>query len=110
MLGTFPKDFSQVATSQAATFRVYHSRSARPSACSSSSARPLDHPNHSAWPPLRRLRGLYLTFEKLTLGKIHIWEVVTWEIVTWEVAFGKMPLGNYLTPYLHGFLGYETTL
>jgi len=68
MLGTFPKDYSQVTTpqgyfskwqlpkcaiSQAGTSQVCPSRSARPSACSSRSARPLANPSHSARPPLQ---------------------------------------------------------
>ena len=43
VLGTFPKAFSQAATSQ-----VCPSRSAPP-ACSSHGAQPLAHPDHSAW-------------------------------------------------------------
>ena len=38
--------------------------------------------------------SLNQTFGKLPLGKLHIWEVSTR-----EVTLGKMPLGNYLTPY-----------
>ena len=76
ILGTFPKAFSQVASSQV-YFRVY-SFSARLSACSSRGARP----PCSFWP----------------LRKFQIWEMANWEIAIREVALVKMPLEKYLTP------------
>jgi len=68
MLGTFPKDFPQVATSQgyfpkwqppkcassqAETSKVFLSRSALPSVCSSHGARPLAHLSRSDRPPFQ---------------------------------------------------------
>ena len=68
MLGTFPNDFSQVATSQGyfpncqlpnyaisqgATSQVFPSHSAWPPACSSPGVLgPLAHPSRSAWSPI----------------------------------------------------------
>ena len=100
------------AISQAATFQVCPSRSARPPAYSSRGARPLAHPN--AHPntlalghhcTLRRLGGPNLSFEKLPLEKFHILEVATWEIDTWEVALGKMPLRKSYITYLCDSIG-----
>ena len=63
VVGTFPKDYSQEATSQGyflkcqlpkcAIFQVCPSYSARPSAYSIRGARPLTHPSHSARPQLQ---------------------------------------------------------
>ena len=106
MVDTFPKTFSQAATSrwyfhkwnlsncaisQAATSQVYSFLSNRllsfflatvfGSQCSQ-----------------RRPKWPNPTFRKFPLRKLHIWEVATWEIGTWEVAFWKFPLGKLLKP------------
>ena len=87
MLDTFPKDFSQVATSQryfskfqlpkcaifqVSTSQVYPSRSNLPLACSSLGARPPSNPSRIARPPLQPagpLRSLP-----------NLWEFAVWEI------------------------------
>ena len=76
MLGTFPNDFSQVATSQeyflkwelpkcvisqAVTSQVCPSRSARPPACSSRGAQLLAHPSRSARAPIEDCVPFYKT-------------------------------------------------
>ena len=88
--GYFPKwKLPKCAISQAATFQVSSSRSARTAALGPPQpilAAALD-PHCS----LRRLRGPNLTFGKLPLRKLHTWEVATWDILPWEIAFGKVP-------------------
>ena len=87
MVDTFPKAFSQVATSQ-----VCHRISVWFLVSSSHSVR-----SHSR---LRRLRRPDLTFGKMPFGILHILEVATWEIVYSEschlgnCTFGKLPLGK----------------
>ena len=87
MVDTFPKAFSQVATSQ-----VCHRISVWFLVSSSHSVR-----SHSR---LRRLRRPNLTFGKMPFGILHILEVATWEIVYSEschlgnCTFGKLPLGK----------------
>ena len=88
MLGTFRKDFFQVATSQG-----YYPKWQLPKCAISQAATFQVCPNRSARPSLQLPS---LTFGKLTLGKFHIWKVATWEIVNWEVCpweyvFGKVP-------------------
>ena len=63
MLGTFPKAFSQAATSQGIFPRG-------------------NFPIEGKLP-----------LGKLSFGKMYIWEVAAWEIFTWEVSIGKMPIG-----------------
>jgi len=129
MKGTFPKDFSQVATSQGYYPKCHLPKGIFPSgnflnvqfpkrqlpksalaaALSSqyvpaTALGPISNPCRSGRPPphcsLRPLRGRYSTFGKLPLGtSLHIWEVATREILTGEVAIGKMSLGVYLTPW-----------
>ena len=86
MLGTFPKVFSAVATSQeyfpkwqppkcassqAETSKVFLSRSALPSVCSSHGARPLAHLSRSDRPP----------FQPAAPQRAYpnLWEVAAWE-------------------------------
>ena len=113
MSGTFPKNFSQVATSQGyfpkckifqlcnfpnGNFPSLSLSQRSTTACSSLGAWP-DSPSSALGLhfSLRGLRKPNLTFGKLPLWKFHIWEVATWEIITQEVAIEKMPLEKYLT-------------
>ena len=77
ILGTFPKDSFQVATSPR-----YFPKLKLPK-CS-----------------LRRLRGPNLTFGKLPFGKLHIWEVASKEFVTREVAVWKVPNTDAMILYI----------
>ena len=85
LLGSFPKNFSLVATSQLCNFPSGNFPSLSYPQCLA--------PQHALVAALglhcnlRRLRGPNITFGKLLLGKLHIWE-----IVTWEVLLGKMTL------------------
>ena len=98
MLGTFPKNFSQVAISQgffpkwqlpkssisqAATSKSVLSAVLGPQPVLTAALGPLAHPRRSTHPhcSLRRLWGPNLTFGKLPLGKLSL---------------GKSPKGNYL--------------
>ena len=84
MLGTFPKAFSQVATSKMFNFLTsYFQCLLQPQRSAHYSVLAAMLGPHCS---LRRLRRPNLTFGKLSLGKLHIW----------EVAFGKMSLGKYL--------------
>ena len=83
MLGTFLKDFSQVATSQICP-------SCNPQPVLAAALGPLAHHSPSARPPLqpelRRLRGPKLTIGKLFLGKSSLgkslWESI--QHLSWE--------------------------
>ena len=101
MLGTFPKDFSQVSPSQG-----YLSKRAISQVCPSCVTRPtspslLQHSAPTA--ACGASEGLIPNlWEELLLGKLHIWGVGIWEIVTWKVSLGKTPLGKYqITIVLH---------
>ena len=112
ILGTFPKSFSQVATSQLCNFPSNFSCLSQPQysspqtvlaaalallACSSRSAQLPSPSQLQRLAPQSSLRRL-ITFRKLPLGKFHIWEVAAWEIVIMEFALGNLALGKYLTP------------
>ena len=119
MLGNFPKDFSQVETSQgyfpkwqlpkcaisqAATSKVFLAAALGPKPVQDAELGPLANPSRSARPPcsLRCLRGP------------NLWEVSAWEIAhlgcchlgncllgsrPWENAFGK--IANTCSVYLY---------
>ena len=78
-IGNFPRVLSQVAIlpkcaiSQAATFLACPSRSARPSVCSRSDARP----HHPSQPQCSALIAAFGASEGLTY---NLWEVAAWEI------------------------------
>ena len=93
ILGTFPKAFSQVASSQ-----VYFPKWQLPK-CAISQAATSQSSIAAALgsqPVLAAALGPICPF--WPLGKFQIWEMANWEIAIWEVALVKMPLEKYLTP------------
>ena len=106
MLGTFPKDFSQVAIPQGYFPKWQLPKCAiskrqlpksvlstvlGPKPVLAAALEPLAHPSRSDRPHcnLRSLKGPNLTFGKLPLGKFHILE---------SCHLGNFQLGKYLTP------------
>ena len=113
MLGTFQKDFSQVATSkgyfpkwqlpkcvisQAATYQVCPCRSVWPPACYSLGALPSSPSQPQCSAPLLH-RGLPNHWEvaawEIAHLKVATWEILTWGRRPWENAFGKVPYTEF---------------
>ena len=92
--GNFPLVFSQVEPFQLCNFPSGNF----PSLFFSQQSAPQFFSSHSSQCSQRRSKWPNLTFRKFPLRKLHIWEVATWEIGTWEVAFWKFPLGKLLKP------------
>ena len=95
MLGTFPKDFSQVVTSKGCFPKRQLSKCAISQAATSQfrpqpvlvlALDPLAHPSRSARPPLQPAAP--------QKAESNLWEVAAWEIAHLGSCHWKIPLGS----------------
>ena len=83
--GTFPKVFSQAATSQMCNLPIDNlviAAELGSLACLATALGPLANPSRSAWLPF----VAYMKHAQPNLWKVVAWEVHFWEVASWEIV------------------------